>query len=118
MTERLTREEEREIVNAEKRAQDDRRREAQAERKRSAAAKRPEQSRLPGTDGKLGQLEQLAEEYFDCGKRRAQLKLDLLDEMKRLKKKHYEYNGLEVTVVEGTESVRVKVQRDDEEGSE
>jgi hypothetical protein len=117
MTERLSREEEREIVNAEKRAQDDRRREAQAERKRFAA-KRPEQSRLPGTDGKLGKLEELAEEYFDCGKRRAQLKLDLLDEMKRLKKKHYEYNGLEVTVVEGTESVRVKVQRDDEEGSE
>lgn len=109
MADRLTREEEREIVNAEKGQAKARRRETQAEKKR------PKQPRLPGTeDAHLGKLEELATDFYEAGKRRAQLKLDILDEMKNLKKKHYKCDGLEVTIVDGTESVRVKVEREDQ----
>ena len=95
MTEQLTGDEEREIVKAEKRNQDASRREAKANHKKQTA-KPPKQPRLPGTgDAPLGKLEELAEEYYDYGRRRAQLKLDILDEMKRLKKKHYAFSGLE-----------------------
>lgn len=108
MAEKLTREEEREMVNAEKGQTKAHQRESRA------AKKRPKQARLPGTDDAiLTSLEELATDYDDAGKRRAQLKLDILAEMKAQKKKHYKYNGLEVTVVDGTETVRVKVARED-----
>src|ERR1700758_154966 len=86
----------------------------QQEGKRKMA--KPKQERLPGTgDAAVNVLEGLAIEYQECGTRRKQLKADLLAEMKKLKKKLYEYNGLEITVVDGSEGIRVKNTREEKE---
>jgi hypothetical protein len=80
------------------------------------------QPRLPGTeDAEIEELERIAEEYVDIRDKRqrltvneVRLKGELLAEMKKNSKDHYNHGGCEITVVVEQEKVRVKFHKDEE----
>jgi len=88
-------------------------------KKKAAEKREPRQARIPGTeDAMIKELQVAAEEYAE--KRDARqamladevaLKGELLALMKKHKKEHYEYQGVEVTLVHEEESVKVKIHK-------
>lgn len=73
-------------------------------------------------DREIKPLEDLAEEYADVRDRRMALNLEeaglkgkAIKLMKKLERTHYKYNGVEIDVLEGEESIRVRVTKDSDD---
>ena len=76
----------------------------------------PKNTRLPGTeDGGISELERLAEQYVEHGEERKRCKEAIIAEMRRVKKVHYQHGRFEITLTDPATSVRVKVDRDDDD---
>ncbi len=77
-------------------------------------------------DGQIEELETLATEYKKLQRKRMatlskeiDLKTQLLDAMKRNKKKHYKYDDIEIEIVPTGEKLKVKtIKEDDDEAEE
>jgi hypothetical protein len=90
----------------------------------AAARNRANQERLPGTEGGIPELEQLGSDYAakrderqDLLKEEVELKKKVLDVMKRLNVTTYRYNDIFMTIVPGEEKLKVKILKDEDEGS-
>jgi len=84
-------------------------------------ARRGRQARLPGTeDPAIDELEGLAEEYAEARDRRmaideeeADLKQQLLAEMKKHHKVAYHHGGIDIEIIVVDEKVRVRIKKDE-----
>lgn len=79
------------------------------------------QTRLPGTEGGIPELEELGFEYAALRDRRiailkeeVELKKKTLAAMKKHKREHYIYGDLEIIVVKGEEKLKVRSNKSNE----
>lgn len=78
-------------------------------------------NRLPGMDdAEIEELESIAHEYKKIQKRRmtalnkeVELKDQLLEVMKKNKRKHYKFEDLEIEIVPTGEKLKVKIAKED-----
>lgn len=80
------------------------------------------QARLPGTEGKITELQETAMEYAEkrderqaIGKEEVDLKGKLLSLMKRHKLTEYKYGGVEISVIVEEETVKVRIKKESDE---
>jgi len=84
-------------------------------------AAKAKQQRLPGTEGKIADLQDAAEKYAgirderqELTKQEVDLKGKLLGLMKRHKLTEYKYGGVEINVIVEEETVKVRIAKQKE----